>query len=152
MPPETAVSPDATDSLRAALASGGSTWLLSSRDAGGALRTRPVTVWWDPADVDGTEPVVHVLTGADARKAADLERDPEATVAGAVPGGWFSAGGRTEVIRDPAAVAVILRRVAPAVPVRDVAVLRITLLEARRWSVLSDRPFDNTVTQLLGED
>lgn len=150
MPPDGAVTPDATGRLRIALASGGSTWLLSSRDSGGALRTRPVTVWWDPADLDAPAPVVHVLTGADGRKAADLEREPEVTVSGPVPGGWFAAGGRTQVVRDPAAVVSALRRIAPRVPAQGVAVLRITLLEARRWSVASDRPFDNSVEQLLG--
>lgn len=139
------------EGLAAALRAGGRTWILSNRDASGATRSRPVWVWADDADLVRDHPVVHVLTGADARKAADLESDPSATIAGPVGSGWFAAGADVQVLRDPEQVGRVLAAVAPEVPADGVAVLRLTVREARRWTVRSDRPFDNRAEQLIGE-
>ncbi len=142
--------PELAEAVHAALDAGGGALVLTNVDSSGAIRSRPVTVWVDDTELVGPLPVLHVLTGADARKADALQRDATATLAGPVRGGWFAAGGRADVIRDPSAVRDLLARLAPGLPSDGVAVIRITVLEARRWSVRSVRPFDNVCTQLLG--
>ncbi|MDN4477532.1 pyridoxamine 5'-phosphate oxidase family protein [Demequina sp. SYSU T00039] len=121
-------------------------WTMATRAEGGALRSRPVTLFAD-APEGGADALV--LTAASSRKAVDLERWPEVALAGPVPGGWLAAGGTARVIRDPEQVARHVSRLAPGVPAEGVCVLAVTLDEARRWTVLSSDPFDNQVEPLL---
>lgn len=131
--------------LFSALDAGGRFWLLTNRDEAG-LRSRPVAVWWDG---NADQPVVYVLTGSDARKAAELVRRPEVSLGGPLPDGWLAARGDADVIRDRGVVEEILGRVAPTVPTAGVAVLQITVTRARRWTVNPADPYDNEATELI---
>ncbi|WNM23577.1 pyridoxamine 5'-phosphate oxidase family protein [Demequina capsici] len=135
--------------LGAVLDEGGAVLLMTSRDLEGALRTRPVSVFWDTKEVDGPAPRVYVFTSIGARKADELEANPEVTLGGPLADGWFAGGGAATVVRSPEESNAIVERVAPDIPVARVTVLILTLNEARRWIVRSSHPFDNDVEQLL---
>ncbi|MDN4475515.1 hypothetical protein QQX09_06575 [Demequina sp. SYSU T00192] len=134
---------DPLRALRDLLAAEPGVWLLGTRAADG-MRTRPVRVFADEGDAD-----LVVLTGARSRKAAELELWPEFTLAGPVAGGWLAAEGSARVVRDAAPVAAWVARHAPGVHAGEVCALVLAPARARRWSVSSGSPFDNTVATLL---
>lgn len=105
----------------------GAVVLLTSLGPGGP-RTRPVTIQ------AGQAGFVTVLTGAEAKKVAQIRAHPEVTLAGPTPGGWF-------------AVEAVARAMEAAEPPGAVA-LELRLLSGRTWVVHSAAPFDNEVVEL----
>lgn len=122
----------------------GTVWALTTRTSAGGLRTRPVTVF---AGTDLSHAVV--LTGARADKVAQLEADPALTLVRQLLSGWIAVEGIGEVERERRTVAEHLRRAGMASPAAQVAVLRIRPTRARRWEVVSERPWDNTCRELV---
>lgn len=115
----------------------GGVWLLGTRHPDGTLRTRPVTVF----PISPTEIVF--LTGVGSSKLAEIRCDPHVTLAGPTPTGWWAAEGVAGLDRQPpGGVIAGLERVVAAAA----AVVRVRLRVARRWTVHSVAPWDNTVT------
>jgi hypothetical protein len=120
----------------------GSVWLLTTTTPDGGHRSRPVTVFSGLGDAE-----LVVLTTPSARKVAEVTTDPRVTLAGPTDNGWWAGEGTAVVDAAPASVAAILTEAGVTGSIPAVA-LRITLVEAQRWTVHSADPWDNTVEDL----
>ncbi len=132
----------------------GSTALLTTQGPDGP-RTRPVIVHDDPAGEAG---VLAVLTKPDTRKIADVAATPRATVCGTTADGYYALEARTEVIDDPAVVGPAMARFLGMDPAQApapepgaapaVAAIRLRFDSGKKWTVHSDKPFDNEVEDI----
>lgn len=115
--------------------------MLTTVDASGALRSRPMTT--QAAEEDGT---VWFFSAGSSAKVGELEQRPEVNLSYADPerGTWVSAAGRAQVVHDRARMAQLwretYRRWFPrGLDDPDLVLLRVTIERAETWDAEAAR-------------
>ena len=125
--------------------------MLTTRQADGALRSRPMTTQSDPDDPDGRDPCLWFFASRSGEAVDDLQRDPMVNVGYADPGrdSYVSVSGRASVVEDDGRKKRLWSKMTqawfpggPEDP--DVALIRVQIEQAEYWDVKESK-----VTQLF---
>ena len=125
--------------------------MLTTRQADGALRSRPMTTQNDPGDPKGHEASLWFFASRTGEAADDLQNDPVVNVGYADPGrdSYVSVSGRAAIVEDDDRKKRLWSKMTqawfpggPEDP--DLALIRVQIEQAEYWNVKESK-----VTQLF---
>jgi general stress protein 26 len=125
--------------------------MLTTRQADGGLRSRPMTTQSDPDDPDGREACLWFFASRTGEAVDDLHQDPMVNVGYADPGrdSYVSVSGKASLVDDDARKKRLWSKMTqawfpggPEDP--DVALIRVQIEQAEYWDVKESK-----VTQLF---